>query len=157
MSFKILLLLYNIITIGWKVKVCMWLEFTSSPPSHIQPLMCVKKRVLCHTLTPTPTWPHTKPGLSPHLHSSGLFWLVLVNNNWSMGKILNWPEVTSGFYLHERTKNLDSEWGWGRREASNPPAAPNPLTLPITFLYNCEHFANYWWLPPQGGGKTGFV
>jgi hypothetical protein len=67
-----------------------------------------KEEYFTTPLPSTPTWSHTKPGLSPHLHSSGLFWLVLVSNNWSTGKILNWPEVTSGFYLHERTKNSGS-------------------------------------------------
>ncbi len=80
-------------------------------------------------LPPTLTWPHTKPGLSPHLHSSGLFWLFLVNNNWSTGKILNWPEVTSGFYLHERTKHLGSG------------SLPRYLIIPLSSV------SQYHWLP----------
>ncbi len=82
---------------------------------HISPLLILyiaisvcSDEYFATPLPPTLTWPHTKPGLSPNLHSSGLFWLFLVNNNWSTGKFLNWPEVTSGLYLHERTKHLGS-------------------------------------------------
>jgi hypothetical protein len=53
-------------------------------------------------LTPQKTW------LIPKLHNSGVSWLVLVNNIWSMGKIRNWQEVISGFSLHQATKNLGS-------------------------------------------------
>ncbi len=119
---KIFLFTYNIIIISWKIRfLCDWnvLSFLLTH-SHI----CVLRRVLCHTLTSHPHQTPHKTWTEPNLHSSGLFWLVLVNNNWSMGKILNWPEVTSGFYLHERTKNSGSgqTFQWPETRWGTPPS-----------------------------------
>jgi hypothetical protein len=72
---------YNIIIINWKAMIFMWLEFTSPP--HTQPYLCVKKSTLWHPY-PLPSPDSTKKNLDwahIYIHSSGLFWLVLVNNN----------------------------------------------------------------------------